>query len=254
MLAWNTFMSLVRNRFIFLFCALFSVVILLMIVPLFSGSPPSIELMLIRAIVTMLTGFGSMLAAWAAAEALAGEIKSGTILAVMARPVRRWEFLLGKYLGVQLLMLTYVLGMFATTWLLVYINNERFHSTWWATIVYPMVRYSIYSALSLLLVTKMHPVFAFCIVLITSVLANMVSPGTRTAEFLFPGWLRQGLYAVLPSAEFLTETRFLTISQTSLKDMIWTDHLLTLTYGINYAFVLFLLAIWSFRNRSLVAE
>ena len=31
-------------------------------------------------------------AAWASAEAVAGEMRSGTILAVLARPVRRWEF------------------------------------------------------------------------------------------------------------------------------------------------------------------
>ena len=47
---------------------------------------------------------GSLLAAWSAADTVAGGDEIGhNSGSVMARPVRRWEFLLGKYLGVQLL-------------------------------------------------------------------------------------------------------------------------------------------------------
>ena len=111
---------------------------------------------LVSAIMSMLTGFGSLLAAWSAAEAVAGEMKSGTILAVMARPVRRWEFLLGKYLGVQMLMLTYVIAMLGLSYLLAWIGGARIQTTVWVLIVYPMVRYGIYSAMAMLLVTMMH--------------------------------------------------------------------------------------------------
>ena len=68
-------------------------------------------------------GFGSLLAAWSAADALSSEMRSGTILAVMARPVRRWEFLLGKYLGVQLLMLVFVVLMLGLNYLLAWIGG-----------------------------------------------------------------------------------------------------------------------------------
>ena len=100
-LAWITFRSMLRNKFIMLFCAVFLCVILLMMTPLMAMKSAAASqaqgammvLGLVSAIMSMLTGFGSLLAAWSAADAVAAEMKSGTILAVMARPVRRWEFL-----------------------------------------------------------------------------------------------------------------------------------------------------------------
>ena len=113
-IALLTFSGFLRNKLMILFLALFAVVVLLMMTPLMfmkaqSGAPgmprtESMVLGLIGSIMSLLSGFGSLLAAWAAADAVWSDIRSGTILAVLARPVRRWEFLLGKFLGVQLLM------------------------------------------------------------------------------------------------------------------------------------------------------
>jgi hypothetical protein len=49
----------------------------------------------------------------------------------------------------------------------------------------------------------------------------------------------------------LSESRFLTITQTSLEKITWDVHAITLSYGLDYALVCFLLAVWSFRRRSL---
>jgi ABC-type transport system involved in multi-copper enzyme maturation permease subunit len=53
---------------------------------------------------------GLFAAALSASAAVAHEIRSGTALAVMAKPVSRWQFLIGKYLGLAgaLAVLTYV--------------------------------------------------------------------------------------------------------------------------------------------------
>ena len=258
-LAWNTFCGLLRNKLIMLFCAVFLCVILLMMSPLMGMKSTAgnrtqtvtVVLGLVSAIMTLLTGFGSLLAAWSAADAVAGEMKSGTILAVMARPVRRWEFLLGKYLGVQILMLVYVIAMFGMSYLLAWIGDARIQTTPWVLIVYPMVRYAIYSAMAMALVTLMHPVLAFASVLVSSVLAGMVSPGR---SHTFPEWLSRGLYAILPSTDLLSESKFLSITETSLKQMAWSDHLLALAYGLDYALVCFMLAVWCFRSRSLTRD
>jgi ABC-type transport system involved in multi-copper enzyme maturation permease subunit len=200
----------------------------------------------------MLTGFGSLLAAWSDADVVAAEMKSGTILAVMARPVRRWEFLLGKYLGVQILMLTYVLAMFGMSYVLAWIGDARIQTTPWVLIVYPMVRYSIYTSLSMLLVTLMHPVFAFVIVLVTSVVASELGPGSHFANLAES--VQKVLYVILPSTNLLSESNFLSITETSLRRMAWVDHLLAVSYGLDYALICFLLAVWSFRYRSLTRD
>jgi hypothetical protein len=95
----------------------------------------------------------------------------------------------------------------------------------------------------------MHPVLAFAAVLITSVLASLVVP--TGGPGLMTGWIWMPLYAVLPSMELLSESQYLGMTQASLKPIPWTNHATALAYGLDYALVLLLLAIWSFRRRAL---
>jgi ABC-type transport system involved in multi-copper enzyme maturation permease subunit len=240
-----------------IFCAVFLCVLLLMLGMLSmmkeqtEGTDMPAWIPLIGAIMGLVSGLGSLLAAWAAADAVWSEMRSGTILAVMARPVRRWEFLLGKYLGVQLLMAVYVLFLFGMSYLLAWIGGARIQSTAWVLIAYPMVRYAIYSAMAMLLATALHPVLSFGIVMVVSVLASMLGPGGSALGRFVPAWLRGAAYSVLPSTDLLSETRFLTITEARLKLVPWTNHAIALAYGLDYA-LLFLLAVWAFRRRGLV--
>jgi hypothetical protein len=59
---------------------------------------------------------------------------------------------------------------------------------------------------------------------------------------------------LLPSTGLLSESRFLTITQASLQKVTWDVHAITLAYGLDYALVCFLLAVWSFRRRSLIRD
>jgi ABC-type transport system involved in multi-copper enzyme maturation permease subunit len=257
-IALNTFASFFHNRLLLLFVALFVSVVLLMMIPLLGMKAMSAAedaqrmqgevLTLVGDIMVLLSGFGSLLAAWAAADAVGGEMKSGTILAVMARPVRRWEFLAGKYLGVQLLMVIYVLSMFAMSYLLAWMGGEKILSTPWVMIVYPLVRYSVYAAVAMLLVSFMHPLFAMALVLVMATLVALVSPANTHA---LPQWLQIPLWVLLPSTGLLSEDRFFVITASALKKVSALEHLTSLAYGLNCALVLFMLAVWSFRNRSL---
>jgi len=257
-IARNTFAAFLRNKLLILFLAIFLCVLLLFLTPLLmmraaarpssTAISPLIEL--VSGLLMMVSGFGSLLAAWAAADTVAGEMKSGTILAVMARPVRRWEFLLGKYLGVQMLMAVYILFMLGFTYLVAWIGGASLQTTPWVLIVYPLCRYAVYSALAMFLVNFMHPIAAFGAVLVTSILAWTLEPGSGFFDFV-PAVLRSGLYALLPSTELLSEDRFLTITKASLQKIPWGTHAITIGYGLDYALVFFLLAVWAFRRRPL---
>jgi ABC-type transport system involved in multi-copper enzyme maturation permease subunit len=259
-IAFNTFGSFLRDKLIILFCIVFACIVLLMMTPMLgfkaittasnASQMQSMVLGLVAAIMSMVSGFGSLLAAWAAADSVATEMKSGTILAVMARPVQRWQFLLGKFLGVMLLMTLYVLLMFGLSYLLAWMGGERIQSTPWVLLVYPMVRYAIYATISMLLVTLLHPVVTFGIVLGLSVLAMVVAPGSLSAS-RFTRFIRIPVYEVLPSTSLLSEDRFLSITHASLKQVGWRDHATTIAYGLDYALVCLLLAMLSFHNRNL---
>jgi ABC-type transport system involved in multi-copper enzyme maturation permease subunit len=261
-LAWITFRGLLRNKVIVLLLAGLLCVALLGMAPLLgakamAGSNPeqaqTLVLALVSGLMTLVSGSGSLLAAWAAADAIAAELKSGTVMAVMARPVRRWEFLLGKYLGVQMLMVAYAIFMFALCHALAWIGGIHLATQPWVLFAYPMVRYAIYGAISMCLVTVMHPVFAFICVLFSAVLASMVVPSSNAAHFL-PEWIRRALFFVLPSVNLLSESNFLAINYATLKQTPWTQHATALAYGLDYAAVFLLLAAWAFRRRALTRE
>jgi len=260
-IAVNTFGLFLRDKLLIVFASLFLCVILLMMTPLLAlkgkttisnlEGMQAYVLQLVSAIMYMVSGAGSLLAAWAAADAVDSEMKSGTILAVMARPVKRWEFLLGKYLGVLLLMACYVVAMVGLSFLLAWMGGQRVQSSLWLLLVYPTVRYAIYAALAMLVATVAHPVISWAFTLLLGVGASMVVPGHDEPANWALRRLKTALYYVLPSTTFLSEDRFLIIKHTSLRQTLWGEHAITLLYGLDYAMVLLLLAMWSFHYRSL---
>ncbi|MGB0035993.1 MAG: ABC transporter permease subunit [Candidatus Acidiferrales bacterium] len=262
-IALNTFGSFLRNRLLIVFLIIFICVVLLMMSPMLAYKAmttsanaeqmQTVVLGQIASIMYLVSGFGSLLAAWAAADSVASEMKSGTILAVMARPVCRWEFLVGKYAGVQLLMCVYVSGMVGLSYLLAWLGGERIQSSVWVLFVYPLVRYSIYSAIALALVTLLHPAVTMGIIAMIALLAVLLVHASNSSRFMWR-WLRNFLYVILPSTNLLSEDRFLTITKASLKKIAWTGHLTTLAYGLDYALVVFLLAAWSFHYRALTRD
>jgi ABC-type transport system involved in multi-copper enzyme maturation permease subunit len=259
-LAWSTFGGFLHNRLIVVLVVVWLVVVLLMLTPMLgartmrsaenSGQMQTMVLSMISAIMNFVSGFGSLFAAWAAADSVGTEMSSGTILAVMARPVQRWQFLAGKFLGVMALMAAYVLMMFGLSFLLAWLGGERIQSTLWVLLVYPLVRYAIYAAIAIALVTLVRPIVTMGIVALLALGAAILSSGNLTHRVVLRQLL-QGLYWILPSTNLLSEARFLEITHASLKQTGWLEHLTTLAYGLDYAVVCLVLAMWSFRNRSL---
>jgi len=54
----------------------------------------------------------SFLAVFAAVGTVSSEIENGTMLAVVPRPIRRWEIVLGKFVGFGTLLVAYAAGLF----------------------------------------------------------------------------------------------------------------------------------------------
>ena len=262
-IALNTLGTFLRNRLLIVFAVIFACTILLMLTPLLgmkalataghAGQAETMVLGLVSAIMFFVSGTGSLLAAWCACDSVSSELKSGTILAVMARPVERWEFLVGKYLGVMLLMSAYIVMMYGLSWLLAWIGGTQLHSTTWVLLAYPLVRYAIYGAIALALVTVIHPLMTMGVVLILAVLALIVEPGGKVVHSHWQ-YVRLPLWIVLPSTSLLSEDRFLTITHAALKQTTWPEHLITLAYGLDYALIFFLLAAWSFHYRNLTRD
>ena len=63
--------------------------------------------------------------------------------------------------------------------------------------------------------------------------------------------MKTGLYYVLPSTNLLTEGRFLSLRQASVKQTTWLEHATSLGYGLDFTLIVLLLAMSSFHYRSL---
>lgn len=258
-LAFQTLESFLHNRLVVLVLILASCIVVLMLLPLWgmraasAKGVPSMEaavLEMVSGVMSFVSGLGSILAAWGAAEGLYGELKAGTVLAVMARPVKRWEFLTGKYLGVMMFMAGYILLMMAMSYTVVGVAGMKIHASPWELFFYPLVRYSIYAAMGMWLTTMVHPVVTMGLMLALTILTELTSPRSF-AWRPSVAWLKTGLFYVLPSTELLTEDRFLSLRQAALKQSSWVEHALSLSYGLDCALILLLLAIWSFHYRTL---
>jgi hypothetical protein len=130
-------------------------------------------------------------------------------------------------------------------------GGQRVLAASWMLLAYPMVRYAIYAAIAMAVATLVHPVLSWVFTLLLGVAATLVVPSEEPIANTALRWLSVGLYYLLPSTQFLSEDRFLNIKQATLRQTGWTEHFLTLTYGVDYALVVLLLAMWSFHYRSL---
>jgi ABC-type transport system involved in multi-copper enzyme maturation permease subunit len=260
-IALETFRSFLHNRLILVLLIIAVIVVLLMMTPLLGAKAmrsaqnaaqmENLVLTMVAEIMQFVSGFGSLLAAWAAADAVSAEMTSGTIMAVMARPVKRWEFLLGKFAGVMLLMTAYVAMMLGLSFLLAGIGGQRIHSNVLVLFTYPMVRYAIWAAIAMTFVTWIRPIAVMGVVMLVAIFISMASSQGFAREYTSVRHFLDAAGWVLPSTGLLSETRFLEITHASLKQTGWLEHLTTISYGLNYALVCLLLAMWSFHYRSL---
>ncbi len=250
-LALNTWLGLIHNRLIVLFLAIFLGLLLLLLAPLSSmrhNQAGAGALTFIEILISILSAFGSLLVIWASADAIGAEIQSGTVLAVLARPLHRWEFLVGKFLGVQLLMACYIAFMAAFTCAAATLGGVKIQTPWWELIAYPLTRYALYGALAMLFATRLRPIFALACVIAVMITATMVSGGTSA---ILPVWLCKSLYAVMPSTGLLAESRFFNLTQGATRVLQWREHLTILAYGLDYVVLCLLAASALFRRRSL---
>jgi ABC-type transport system involved in multi-copper enzyme maturation permease subunit len=107
----NTFREAVRDRV--LYNLILFVLLLVASAPLFAAISIDIErLVLINVSLSSISLFGVIIAIFIGIGLVAKEIEKKTLYTILSRPVRRWEFILGKYFG---LLLTLVVNAFLMT-------------------------------------------------------------------------------------------------------------------------------------------
>ncbi len=100
----NTFREAVRDRV--LYNLIIFVLLLVASAPLFSQISIGMErLILVNVGLSSISLFGVLIAIFIGIGLVAKEIEKRTLYTILCRPVRRWEFIVGKYFGLMLTLL-----------------------------------------------------------------------------------------------------------------------------------------------------
>lgn len=195
------------------------------------------ELIVVLVIFYAITSFcGSLVAIYVGASAVHTEISQGSIAMILARPVSRWEFLLGKYIGAVAVLLGYSLVMGLLMAVYIYVFDLD---------VLPAMRYApwltfcqflMMGTLALVLSTVMHPSIA-------AVLAFFSDLGWVFEFFVTEGPFFYISYA-LPSYS-LYNVWIQLMSTTPMYS--WNDVAVLTFYAFDLALIFFLLAMWRMR-------
>ena len=134
-IAQTTLIEALRNR-ILLVSVAFAVFLLLVSIAGASSSVGEQDRIIIDIGLAAASGLGSIVAILLLITTFAAEIKNRTAYTLLSRPLPRWAFVFGKYLGVYWAMLIVVTSMFVVTALTLSIYNVKgvpegfWHALW----------------------------------------------------------------------------------------------------------------------------
>ncbi len=123
-IALNTFREAIRDRILYnlLFFALIMIVVSLLLATLTVGEQSRIMIDIGLASINI---FGSLIAIFLGIGLIIKEIEKKTIYNILSKPVHRYQFIAGKYLGLLLTILVNIVIMGAGLYLILIINELR---------------------------------------------------------------------------------------------------------------------------------
>jgi ABC-type transport system involved in multi-copper enzyme maturation permease subunit len=199
------------------------------------------------------SAFGSLIALALAVISFADEIDRRTAYPVLARPIPRWAFVLGKYLGVVAAMEIVVVIMVAATAVVVWLYGDTVPAALWGSLWLTCIEIPVVVAVATLFSTMTVPVLAaaysVCVVLVGNLASDILALATRMQGDGNPlGTVLHGLYFVPPDFEKLS------LRPHAANDLPvpWEYLAGGTVYGLLYAAAAVALAMWVFSRRETV--
>jgi Cu-processing system permease protein len=237
-IAKSTFLEITRDKIIYaslvFACLLCCLGLLLGSVSV--GQDTRITLDFGLAAMTIISG---TIATFSGSLAVSREVEQRTIYWILVRPVRRWQFILGKYLGISasLLMIISLMGMFMVL-VLSATTGGAILGDWplllsGFALIY--LEITFVAALAIIFSTLAEPIMAVIFTLSFWLIGHELSSLNELARMSTNGLvsgLASGLYFLLPDLETLTRTRTLIMSGGSDQELCLGLVAYTITYVI----------------------
>lgn len=158
----NTFREAVRDRV--LYNLILFAILLVASAPLFSQISIGLEkLILINLGLSSISLFGVIIAIFVGIGLVFKEIEKKTLYTILSRPVRRWEFITGKYLGLVLTLIVNVVFMTVSFYLALIIFSggiTRSDASALIAIYFIILQFCMITAVTLLFSSFSTPIFS----------------------------------------------------------------------------------------------
>jgi ABC-type transport system involved in multi-copper enzyme maturation permease subunit len=157
----NTFREAIRDRV--LYNLILFVLLLVASAPLFGQISIGMErLILVNVGLSSISLFGVIIAIFIGIGLVSKEIEKKTLYTILSRPVRRWEFIVGKYLGLIMTLVVNTALMTAGFYIALMITNglHKTDSLLLVAIYFTVLQFLIVTALTVLFSTFSSPIFS----------------------------------------------------------------------------------------------
>ncbi|HXI02189.1 MAG TPA: ABC transporter permease [Candidatus Saccharimonadales bacterium] len=245
-IAINTFREAIRDRILYLILA-FAIVLILAsraISLLTVGSEEKIVKDLGLAAISL---FGVATAIFVGVGLVFKEIEKRTIYTLTSKPIRRSQFILGKYLGLALVLLVNLSIMTLAFYLLLWMKGYL-DANLWKAILLIFIELLLVTAFAIFFSSFSSPLLS-SLFTVTVYLVGHLSWSLRLLEARVPSaggkWVLEGLYRVLPNLEYLN-VKGEVVHQIPVPG---TDVAWAVLYGLSYTAVVLLAAAGIFRRR-----
>jgi ABC-type transport system involved in multi-copper enzyme maturation permease subunit len=161
-IALNTFREAVRDRV--LYNLVIFVLLLVASAPLFSEISIGMErLILVNVGLSAISLFGVIIAIFIGIGLVSKEIEKRTLYTILSRPVRRWEFIIGKYFGLMLTLVVNAGLMTVGFYIALFVTDHSLKvgdSLMLVSIYFILLEFLMVTAITLLFSSFSTPIFS----------------------------------------------------------------------------------------------
>ena len=250
-ITFNTFREAVRDRV--LYNLIVFALLLVATAPLFGEISIGVErLILVNFGLTAISLFGIVIAIFIGIGLVSKEIEKKTLYTILSRPVRRWEFITGKYLGLLMTLVVNAAFMTAGFYVALLLISHGFNKgdgNFLVAIYFIILEFFIVTAITLLFSSFSSPIFAAIFAFALFVIGTFAEDLRSIAGTAHGGtrWLMTGAAWLVPDFSALNVISQVAYSQSISGRLIFFNTV----YAILYSLTAVAAAVLIFERRDL---
>ncbi len=220
-----------------------------------------IDLKLIKDIcVTTISIFGMLITVFISASMVPNEMENKVVYSVLSKPLNRFQYLLGKFMGIQAIILLNLLLMGGLFFVALYLRQGipptlllwSILLTYFEFLIVSAFTFAISCTSTSAVLPTIAGLFIYITCNLTQYLKDVIERAGQTGEKLdeLIGGLARVLYNVLPNLQYFSlKTQIVNSPPNDPPADVLIPNLII--YGLVYAMVGFILAYWVFRRKEL---